>query len=308
MTLESIRLTFKQLRFEVLAIIGALLALAVALIVLAVRLGAIDIAACSGLEQPVDCAARHAQVDGLFSFVFGGQVLAAVLPLFGALVLGVAVVGRELERGTATLAWPLARSRSRWLVTRWAIVGAAVFAAALLVGMASDAVHQGSTTSGSAPSFDMVDWRGWVIAVRVAMAFTLAVILGALLGRTLPGLLVAIIATAILVLGVDFAMGAWVRGQAVPLDVAAVNEARVIDTDWRDVTTGRVLTRQEYVAVTPPPDAPADWYAVAFEPIPIGVAGTRVGDYLLVEGLIVVGITIVLLGGSMVVVERRTPY
>ena len=222
MTLDSIRLTFKQLRFEALVIGCALFGLAAALIVLAGRLQAIDIAACSGPDQPIDCAARHAQVDGLFSFVFGGQVLAALLPVFGALVLGVTVVGRELERGTATLAWPMARSRSRWLAVRWVIVGTAMLATALIVGMSSDAVHQASTTSGSRPTFDMVDWRGWVIAARAVMSFTLAVLTGALLGRTLPGLLVAMVVMAILVLGVGWTMGAWVRGQAVPLDMDAV--------------------------------------------------------------------------------------
>ena len=80
------------------------------------------------------------------------------------------------------------------------------------------------------------------------------------------------------------------------------------DTHWRDVTTGRVLSRLEYLAVTPPPDAPADWDAVTFEPIPIGVPGARAGDYLAVESAILAGITILLLAGSVAVVERRTPY
>jgi hypothetical protein len=305
---DTIRLTFKQLRFEVLAIGGSLLAVAAVLIVLAIRLQAIDIAACSGPQPPLDCAARHTQSDGLFSFIFVGQLLAALLPVFGALVVGVAIVGRELERGTTTLAWPLARSRTRWLGTRWLIVAAAVLAAALIVGLAADAMHEASRTTHAGATFDLVDLRGWIIAVRAVMAFTLAVLVGALLGRTLPGLLVAMIVMVMLVLGIDWTMGAWTRAQAVPLDMAAVNDARITDTEWRDVTTGRVLTRQEYLAVTPPPDAPPEWDPLTFEPIPIGIAGARVGDYLAVEGLILTGITIVLLAGSIGVVERRTPY
>jgi hypothetical protein len=306
--LDMIRLTFKQLRFEALAIGGSLLAVAAVLIVLATRLLAIDVAACSGPVLPFDCGARQAQADGLFSFVFVGQLLAAVLPVFGALVLGVAIVGREVERATTMLAWPLARSRTRWLGTRWLLVGAAVLVASLIVGLAADAMHEASRTTHTGATFDFVELRGWIIAVRAVMAFTLAVLVGALLGRTLPGLLVAMVLLVMLVLSVDWTMGAWARGQAVTLDMNAVNDARVIDTDWRDLTTGRVLTRQEYLAVTPPPGAPADWDSVTFEPIPIGVPGTRVGDYLEVEGLILAGITIVLLAGSIGVVERRTPY
>jgi hypothetical protein len=204
--------------------------------------------------------------------------------------------------------WPLARSRTHWLVQRWLIVAAAVLVAALIVGLAADAMHEASRPTHTGATFDLVDWRGWIIAVRAVMAFTLAVLVGALLGRTLPGLLIAMVLLVMLVLGVDSTMGAWARAQAVTLDMSAVNDARMIDTDWRDLTTGRVLTRQEYLAVTPPPDAPADWDAITFEPIPIGVPGTRVGDYLVVEGLILTGITIVLLAGSLGVVERRTPY
>jgi len=306
--LDTVRLTFKQLRFEALAVGGSLLALAAVLIVLAMRLQVIDIAACSGPEPPLDCAARQAQSSGLFSFMFVGQLLAALLPVFGALVVGVAIVGRELERGTTTLAWPLARSRTRWLGTRWLIVGVAVLAAALLVGLAADAMHEASRTTHAGTTFDLVELRGWIIAVRAVMAFTLAVLVGALLGRTLPGLLVAMIVMVMLVLGVDWTLGAWGRAQAIPLDMNAVNDARITDTEWRDVTTGRVLTRQEYLAVTPPPDAPPEWDPLTFEPIPIGIAGSRVGDYLAVEGLILTGITIVLLAGSIGVVERRTPY
>lgn len=305
---DMIRLTFKQFRFEALAIGASLLVVAIVLVVVAVRLQAIDLAACSGPDAPLDCGARRAQADGLFTFVFGGQLLATVLPVFGALVLGVMLVGRELERGTTTLAWPLAGSRARWLGSRWLILAATVFAAALIVGLAADAMHEASRTTRAGTTFDLVDLRGWIIAARAVMTFTLSVLVGALLGRTLPGLLVAMVVTFALVLGVDWTMGAWIRTQAVRLDMNAANDARITDTDWRDVTTGRVLTRQEYLAVTPPPGAPADWDTVTFEPIPIGVPGARVGDYLAVEGSILAGITILLLAGSMVVVERRTPY
>jgi hypothetical protein len=305
---DLVRLTFKQFRFEALAIGASLLTLATVLIVVAIRLQAIDVAACSGPGQPLDCGTRRVDVDGLFSFISVGQVLAAALPVFGALVLGVASVGRELERGTTTLIWPLARSRARWLGIRWLILGAAVLVAVLIVGLAADAMHEASRTTHAGATFDMIDLRGWIVAVRAVAAFTLAVLVGAVFGRSLPGLLVAMIVMAVLVLGVDSAMGAWTRTQAVTIDMSAVNEARMTDTHWRDVTTGRVLSRLEYLAVTPPPDAPADWDAVTFEPIPIGVPGARAGDYLAVEGAILAGITILLLAGSVAVVERRTPY
>lgn len=305
---ETVRLTFKQFRFEALAIGGSLLLLALVLAGVAVRLHGIGATACAGTERPADCPARLAEADGLFQAVFVGQLLAAVLPVFGAIVLGVMVVGREVERATATLAWPLARSRRRWLSRRWLVVAVAVAGTSLVVGVAADALLGAYQPADPARTFVMVDLRGWIVPVRAVAAFTLAVLAGALFGRTLPALLVAMIASFALVLAVNGAMGSWADSQAVALDLSAVNDARVVDTDWRDVTTGQVMTRREYLAVTPPPDAPADWDAVTFEPIPIGVPGDRAGDYLAVEALILVGGTLLLLAGALEVVERRPPY
>lgn len=307
---DAVRLTFKQVRFEALAMGGALLLLTVALLAEAWRLQSLDLAACaSGIATPpVDCQRRLAEFDGQFMIVMLLEVVGAVLTVFGGLVLGVAVVGREIERGTTSLAWPLARSRQRWLLMRWLVVGAGLVGASLLVGWGVEALSAAMRTAGRAGAFEGIELRAPILAVRTLAAFTLAVLTGALLGRTLPGLLIAVLVMPLLVVGVNLGMDAWLRSQAVRIDMNETNDARIVDTEWRDLRNGQILSRLEYLTVTPPPDAAPDWDATTFEPIPIGVPGSRAGDYVLIEVLLLVGATAVGLGGTSRVVERRTPY
>jgi hypothetical protein len=187
-------------------------------------------------------------------------------------------------------------------------VGAGLVGASLLVGWGVEALSAAMRTAGRAGAFEGIELRAPILAVRTLAAFTLAVFTGALLGRTLPGLLIAVLVMPLLVVGVDRGMDAWLRSQAVRIDMNQANNARIVDTEWRDLRTGRVLSRLEYLTVTPPPDAPPDWDATTFEPIPIGVPASRAGDYVLLEVLLLGGIGVVLLAGTLRVVEQRTPY
>jgi hypothetical protein len=303
--IATARLIFKQLRFEAIAIIVVSLVLILVLLGESWRLLALDLPACSGAGAPVDCAARQADFDGQFSLVFVLELAAALATVFGGLVLGVAVVGRELERGTTALAWPLARSRWRWLVTRWLVIGVGLLVLSFAVGVATEPLSGAMRSAGRASSFDGAEVRAPVLALRAVTAFTLAVLIGAILGRTLPALLIGFFVMPLLVLGIDQGMNAWLRSVSQPIDVNAVNQARIVDTQWRERATGRVISRFEYLQLTPPPSAPPDWDTVAFDPIPIGVPDSRVGEYLAVECLQLAGTTIVLLVAGAAVVERR---
>jgi hypothetical protein len=305
---DAVRLTFKQVRFEALVIGAAMLVLTLALLAEAWRLQSLDLATCAAPTPPLDCQRRLAEFDGQFMIVMLLEVVAAVLTVFGGLVLGVAVVGREIERGTTSLAWPLARSRQRWLLQRWLVVGAGLVGASLLVGWGVEALSAAMQTAGRSGAFEGIELRAPILAMRTLAAFTLATLAGAVLGRTLPGLLVAVVAMLLLVLGVGRGMDVWLQSQAVRIEMDQANNARIVDTEWRDLRNGQILSRLEYLAVTPPPDAAPDWDATTFEPIPIGVPGSRAGDYALVEVLLLGGIGVALLAGTLRVVERRTPY
>ncbi len=307
----TIRLTFKQLRFEAVALGVALALLAAALLVIAIRLNGLDIPACrTPGPGPADCLDRLRDFDDFAAKAAAGQVLAAVLPVFAALVLGVALIGRELERGTTTLAWTLGRSRGRWLLARGLIVGMALLGVSMVVGLASGVAQQAaSPRTDLAMSFDRIEVRGTVVAARALAVFGLALLAGGLLGRTLPALLLAAIAAAGLYLGVDRAMNDWVRAEATPIVATADYTAdRIIETRWQDPATGRILTGPEFVAATSPSGAPPDWQPPNFNAIPIGLPGSRSGEYATIETALLGGLTVLAAVGSAIVVERRRPY
>jgi len=306
----NVRLTIKQFRFESFVLSAALLLLASYLTVLACRVSALGIGACQAPGvQPAGCLDLLRELDRLDREISLGQILVGILPVFAAIVIGVALIGREIERGTTVLAWTVGRSRRRWLLSRGAIIGIAVFALAMVVGFASGIAHQSEVpTMDLANSFERIEVRGPIVAVRAVAAFALSVLAGALLGRTLPALLVAIVAVAAISLGVDRAMDCWARAQAVPLVQPDFRADRVVDARWRDLTTGRVLTPGEYLALVPPPGASPDWLTTNFVETSIGVPGSRAREYLIVESAVLGGLTVLWTAGSVVVVERRRPY
>jgi ABC-type transport system involved in multi-copper enzyme maturation permease subunit len=304
---DTVRLTFKLLRFEASVIVAVGLLLVLFLLGEGWRLLSLDLAACSALAPLVDCATRHAEFDAQFMIVVVLELVAAVVTVFSGLVLGIAVVGREIERGTTSLAWSLAQSRRQWLFVRWLVVGLGLVALSVAIGLATEPLSTAMRSTGRAGAFEGVEVRAPVLALRAIAAFTVAIFVGAVAGRTLPGLLVAVFVMPLLVLGIDQGMGAWLRSVAQPLDANAASTSRIVDTQWRELSTGRVLSRLEYLRVTPPPSAPPDWDASNFEPIPIGVPDSRAAEYVVIECLLLGGVTAVVLAASSVVVERRRP-
>lgn len=113
-------------------------------------------------------------------------VLAAfVIPgMFGA-VSGAPLLGRELEHGTWRLAWSQTVPRTRWLVTKLAVVtgGLIVFGAALTAVMTwfHEPLDQVSTRL-MVPAFDL---EGPVFTCSLLCSFGLAVLYGLLLRNTI---------------------------------------------------------------------------------------------------------------------------
>ena len=308
MILDRVRLTYKQVRFEASTLVAVSAVLIALILIEAWRLRSLDLAACTIATPALDCDARFAEFDGQFMLVILLQLSAAVVSVVGGLVLGVMVVGREVERGTTSLAWTLTPSRARWLLARCLLLGVGLVVACAVIGLAADQLAVAMQTSGRSGAWAGVELRPPILGSRALAAFGLAVVAGSATGRVLPGLLIGCVAVLVLVFATSVGMDSWLRSQAVRIDINAVNGARIVDTDWLDVSTGRVLSRMEYLRVTPPPDAPPDWDSTNFEPIPIGVSDSRVGDYVAAESSVLAGIAFVLFGAAAMSVERRRPY
>jgi hypothetical protein len=130
--------------------------------------------------------------------------------LFGS-ALGIGVVAGEVEHGTAGISWALARSRLRWLWLRiWpiALIGVVV---AIPLGAATARLMDLTSPS----DIFMPQMRGPIVALHFLVALAVAVAMGAVIRRVLPGLLVSITLTTALLVGTTLALQPWLRDQAV---------------------------------------------------------------------------------------------
>jgi hypothetical protein len=160
----------------------------------------------------------------------------AILPFAAGVVLGVPLLARELEHGTALLSWPLARSRGRWLALR-AVPVALLGTAILLIPAMAGEVALGSLYPPIDPAanFEGYGVRGPLLALRFLPVLCLSALIGAWLGRQLPALLVAGVVAAGLGIGLMQVQPYWVE----PVEHAVREE-------WQPMGVGNLFVRQRY--------------------------------------------------------------
>lgn len=161
------------------------------------RLG--DALAACGVPDPpctVDVIRARGAYEFLTGFV-GGAI--AYFPVAVAAFAGAALVGRELENGTASLAWTQSLSPARWLATRLAVP-----AVLLVAGMAVlTPLYRWVFLSGHSPN--PPSWfkgEGFLAGGPTGTAYVLfGLVLGATVGllvrRTLVALTVAAVVTGL---------------------------------------------------------------------------------------------------------------
>ncbi|HEY2638543.1 MAG TPA: hypothetical protein VGI66_01480, partial [Streptosporangiaceae bacterium] len=123
------------------------------------------------------------------------EAIFQVAPLFAGMFLGAPLLPREIDHGTAKLAWTQAASRTRWLLGQVLpfaslMVLAAVGLGALLAWWHAPFPHFQSEVVGP-----WSVWSPWqfnlnpvLLAGWVVFAFTLGVFLGAAIRRTVPAM------------------------------------------------------------------------------------------------------------------------
>ena len=197
-TLAAARVTLSQHRAEVgIAAIVALVAGVGALIV-AFRLASIAMppgcfdAYVNGPGADFEPACEAAttlwrSIDANeVNAVFAAMVF---LPFVVGLVGGIPIVARELETGTAQTAWFLSASRLRWLV------GTALPVLALLGAAIAFAAVAGSVLGLSQPGADVLHstGQGPIVIVRAFATFGIGLLLGSIVGRSLPAFLIGVV-------------------------------------------------------------------------------------------------------------------
>lgn len=137
------------------------------------------------------------------SWGFAALAAIALLPAACGLLFGISLVGKELDQGTTTFAWSMAPSRRRWLLQRVLPIGLAI----VLIGLAGGALGDVVATmrepfTDPNGSLSNLGIRGVVLGAETLAYFGLALLVGAVVGRVLPALLLACVLVVTAFLGV----------------------------------------------------------------------------------------------------------
>jgi hypothetical protein len=118
-------------------------------------------------------------------------VLVLVAPGLIGMFWGAPLVAREFEDGTFRLAWTQSVTRARWMAVKLAAVGLASMAAAGLLSLIVT-WWSGPLDHSAMNQFATFDQRGIAPVGYAAFAFSLGVLAGALIRRTLPAMFVTL--------------------------------------------------------------------------------------------------------------------
>jgi len=130
--------------------------------------------------------------------------LLLLLPGLIGVVVGAPLIARELEYGTWRLAWSQSVPRTRWLVTKLALVTGGL----LLLGAAMTAVitwyrEPMDRLTGHFIN-NVYDFEGLVLTAYILFAFGLAVLAGLLLRRSIPAMVTALIGWLAVKLAIEY--------------------------------------------------------------------------------------------------------
>jgi hypothetical protein len=324
------RLSFRLQRWEVLASIAGTALLATAMLWFAWQLrgiAATDPACADPLAYVPGCEALARRFQGLADW---GTVLLQLswgAPFAMGVLIGVPIVAREVESRTAGMAWTLARSRTRWVLERLAFAVVALVALLGIVVLASgslvEAIHPNLHFERDFTRYGQHDW---LILARGLAALGIGLVVGAAMGRLLPGLLVAAFALALALTGVSLGMDRWNETLAIVVDPYATPEGppeaqgalgmggRVelasgelvsysdiaADVQYGD-ETGAIYTRYDEAAQRPDPASFVGWERSILVP------GSQYPVVLARESGVTLGIGAVAVIGSLIAVRRRRP-
>ncbi|HET7581663.1 MAG TPA: hypothetical protein VFL75_02785 [Candidatus Limnocylindria bacterium] len=213
-----LRLALRMQRWEVIAVVTGTAALLGASLFVTQQLRDLAAAYPRCLDPTTvtaGCDAYHRAVGRLDMPASLLLQVSWAAPFGTGLVLGVPLVAREIEHRTASLAWTLSRSRVRWLVGRAAFVVLVTVALLAAVAITSELLAAAYAPARHLDSdFTWYGRRGVLLVVRGLVVLGLGISIGAVVGRALPALLVAVFGTVLLFTGISLAMDRWNAAEA----------------------------------------------------------------------------------------------
>jgi hypothetical protein len=235
--------TWRQFRTQTWITVGALAALGVVLVItgrsIADAYAAANVAACQG-----DCASAISNFLHQVRTSTSGTVydlatpILYVVPALIGIFWGAPLLAHELETGTHRLAWNQSVTRTRWLATKLAIVGAAAAATAGLLSWAVTSwAHHIDQATGDRITPGLFAARGIVPIGYALFAFTLGVTAGMLIRRSVP----AMAATLAIYSAAVISMQEWIRAHLRPAS-HATNPLDTSSLDTLNIGQGNELT------------------------------------------------------------------
>ncbi len=239
------------------------------------------------------------------------------------LLIGAPLVAREIDHRTAELAWTLSPSRLRWFIGRVAFPALAALglAAALAVTteVLASAMLRGIDLS---QDFNLHGNRGPLIVGRTMLGLGAGVLVGAIVGRQLPALLLG----AILIGGLYAASWAWFPAwYASEAEVASMDEylggplwidSGIELTDgervsWSEIYGGGAQPVEMYQATdgtyyASQSDADAGRDPLGRDYVLI-IPGERYNEIVVRETAVFAGAGVLLIAGAAAVTGRRRP-
>jgi ABC-type transport system involved in multi-copper enzyme maturation permease subunit len=306
--LSATRLTYRINRFEIVAIgVATLLSVVVSAAVVA-WLTQSGYTTCRGDEfgnlEP-RCLNMSAIGDWVLKIDRVSLSLVPIFPFIAGLVVGAPLVAREIDRGTARLAWSLSPSRLRWYVHRVAPVLVVLGATAMVIGVVADRLLAAVITDEDlANSFMGFHGRGVLIATGTLLIGSTAIAVGAVLGRTMQTLLLSLVLGGLLLTAVSEVDQKVFMPNETVVDASNNYSDRNLYIDSRfQLPDGTLATWDQLVAIDPSVMENGPNYPNVSLMIP----GER---YRAIEGreaLAELGIAALLLVAGAVVVLRRRP-
>jgi hypothetical protein len=324
----AVRLTYRLHRFELIAVLGVAFLLVVGALVTTAMLDGVGI----GPECFVEAASvqdygdvpptgRCFELGQRFNAIDHRQsspllLVAAVFPVLAGIVVGAPAVGRELERGTLPLVWTLGASRRRWLAVRLGVLLGFLVVALVPLALATDRLEAARVpTLDAARSFQDEGLRGWVLVARGVAAFAVTALLGLVIGRQVPAIVLGGIASAAIIIGAFFVVDAWAHQVAEPTAAAAMTRAdRWVDGRLRSRADGTIVTFEEVYSLAPTAYDPAtgqdigldgQWLDQHYEQIALALPGARYVEAVLIGSTVLLAGTALSLLAGIGLVERR---
>jgi len=267
--------------------------------------------ACGTPDEPKACQVTYAFQDTHMNAVFLTQT-GIGLAMYGIpLVLGVPILTREIEHKTAMIAWPLAGSRLNWLALRTLPVLAVGLVLIGAMAFAADQLAQAYFPHDEI-AFDRHGSRGISLVTRSTLMFAAAVLLGAVIGKLLPALLIGIALAVGISTAMDAALPHWASSTELtgaeteiygpgPLRTGA--QYRLADGRLISAQEGEILVQELYEQNGGEEPDPA----LMPQQVMYGIATERYGEVLIRESTAILAVTVLASALAVAVVQRRRP-